>query len=256
MKKVQMTIKEIEEHLNRGQVTRDWIAQLGSDPRKGVKRLLERWRKQQARERELEEQWKAMSRFEHFYREQGLVPIAGVDEAGRGTLAGPVVAAAVILPETGYIRGLNDSKKIPAAEREQLYEEIDRLAIDWAYALVPAHRIDEINIYRASLEAMSKAVKRLRLSPRVLLNDAVLLPDIEIVQEKLIGGDRQSVSIAAASIMAKVTRDRWMADLDAKYPKYGFARHKGYATTEHLEALKRYGLTPEHRRSFAPVREA
>lgn len=255
MKTVKMTIKEIEAHLNRGQVTREWVAQLASDPRQGVKRLVKRWQQQQERERESRERWEAMSRFEHFYRERGLVPIAGVDEAGRGPLAGPVVAAAVILPEMCYIRGLNDSKKLQAAEREYVYEEIDRQAVDWTVAVVPAHRIDEINIYHASLEAMSSAVKQLRPSPSVLLNDAFLLPDIEIVQEKIIRGDGQSVSIAAASIMAKVTRDRLMVELDAEYPEYGFAQHKGYATAEHLDALKRHGLTPEHRRSFAPVKD-
>lgn len=255
MKRVNMTIQEIKERLSAPNLPAEWFTQLESDPRQGVQNLLKQWKRQQEREHQLKDQWATMSRFEQFYRSQGLVPVAGIDEAGRGPLAGPVVAAAVILPDECYIRGLNDSKKLQSEERERLYCEIDRWAVDWATAAVPVQRIDEINIYQASLEAMTLAVARLNTLPQVLLNDAVVLPGIDIVQEKIIGGDGQSVSIAAASVMAKVTRDRLMVELGGKYPQYGFERNKGYSTAEHLQALRAYGPTPEHRRSFAPVRE-
>lgn len=254
MKRVELTIKEIEARLLKGDVSEAWLARLQQDPRKGVQKLLAQRQQKLEREHRLREQWDNMSRFERFYRGQGLPLVAGVDEAGRGPLAGPVVAAAVMLPDGCIIPGLNDSKKLSAAERERLYNEIDRCAIDWAAAAVSAHRIDEINIYRASLEAMTLAVKKLRPFPDVLLNDAVLLEDFKIVQEKIAGGDRQSVSIAAASVMAKVTRDRLMTALDKQYPEYNFAQNKGYGTAEHLQALREYGPTDAHRRSFAPVR--
>lgn len=254
MKHVKMTIQEVKEQLKKPGNSSAWLQELEMDSRQGVQKLLRQWKQQQAREQRLKKQWETMSHFEQFYRTQGLIPIAGVDEVGRGPLAGPVVAAAVILPDVCYIPGLNDSKKLQAAERQALYDEIDRLAIGWKTAVVPVKRIDEINIYQASLEAMTLAVKQLETAPQVLLNDAVVLPDIEIVQEKITGGDGRSVSIAAASIMAKVTRDRLMIALGVKYPQYGFERHMGYGTAEHLRALREYGPTAEHRRSFAPVR--
>lgn len=255
MKQAKMTIQEIKRKLGEADVSEEWVLQLESDERKGVQRLLARWKRQRERERLLRQKWQEMSRFERFYREQGLEPIAGVDEVGRGPLAGPVVAAAVILPHDCYIRGLNDSKKLTPPERERLFVEIDRMAVAWATSAVPAQRIDEINIYRASLEAMSLAVRQLTPQPHVLLNDAVVLPDLEVVQEKIVDGDEKSISVAAASIVAKVTRDRLMKRLGELYPQYGFERNMGYATAEHLEALKRYGPTAEHRRSFAPVRD-
>lgn len=255
MNKIKMTIKEIREQLNSTDVSTAWLRRLEGDPRQGVQQLLQQWHRRQERKRQLKKQWETMSHFERFYKAQGLMPIAGVDEAGRGPLAGPVVAAAVILPDDCYIPGLNDSKKLQATEREHLYAEIDRLAIAWKTAVVPVERIDEINIYNASLEAMTLAVKLLDRLPKVLLNDAVILPEIDAVQEKIVDGDRRSVSIAAASVMAKVTRDHLMKELGARYPEYGFERHMGYATAEHLQALREYGPTKAHRRSFAPVRE-
>lgn len=256
MNNVHMTIKEISDRFKKTDVSREWIAQLEADSRQGVQKLLAQWKRRQQREQQLKKQWEAMAHFERFYRAQGLTNIVGVDEVGRGPLAGPVVAAAVILPDNCYIPGLNDSKKLQAAEREQLYKQIDRTAVAWSTASVPVKRIDEINIYQASLEAMTLAVRQLNKVPHVLLNDAVILPDVEIVQEKVIGGDNRSISIAAASIMAKVTRDRLMRELGKVYPQYGLERHMGYATTEHLHALRQYGPTEAHRQSFAPVRDA
>lgn len=256
MNRVHLTIKEISERLKKTDVPLEWIAQLETDPRQGVQKLLAQWKRRKKHEQQLKKQWESMSHFERFYRAQGLKPIAGVDEVGRGPLAGPVVAAAVILPDDCYIPGLNDSKKLQLSEREKLYNQIDRTAVAWATASVSVKRIDEVNIYQATLEAMTQAVNQLNQVPQVLLNDAVVLPDIEVVQEKVIGGDQRSISIAAASIMAKVTRDRFMEKLGEVYPQYGFERHMGYATAEHLQALRKYGPTEVHRQSFAPVRNA
>lgn len=185
--------------------------------------------------------------------------IAGIDEAGRGPLAGPVVAACCILPKDAVILYLNDSKKVTALRREALLPEIKEKAIAYGIGIVDEKQIDEINILQADYEAMRIAVQKtsamlqakgLADAPGLLLNDAVTIPGVEIPQESIIKGDAKSVSIAAASILAKVTRDQLMEAYDAQYPKYGFARNKGYGTKEHIEALKRLGPCPIHRRSF------
>ncbi len=185
--------------------------------------------------------------------------IAGIDEAGRGPLAGPVVAACCILPKDAVILYLNDSKKVTALRREALLPEIKEKAIAYGIGIVDEKRIDEINILQADYEAMRIAVQKtsamlqakgLADAPGLLLNDAVTIPGVEIPQESIIKGDAKSVSIAAASILAKVTRDQLMEAYDAQYPEYGFARNKGYGTKEHIEALKRLGPCPIHRRSF------
>ena len=190
----------------------------------------------------------AMKEYERQY--PGLF-ICGIDEAGRGPLAGPVAAGAVILPEDQTILRLNDSKKLSPEAREELYEEIREKAVSWSVAMVNAETIDEINILQAVYEAMRQAVHGLSRTPDIYLNDAVLIPGLpEEKQVKIIHGDAKSLSIAAASIMAKVTRDRLMEEYDAIYPEYGFARHKGYGTREHIDAIKKYGMCPIHRRSF------
>lgn len=185
--------------------------------------------------------------------------IAGIDEAGRGPLAGPVVAACCILPKDAVILYLNDSKKVTALRREALLPEIKEKAIAYGIGIVDEKQIDEINILQADYEAMRIAVQKtsamlqakgLADAPDLLLNDAVTIPGVEIPQESIIKGDAKSVSIAAASILAKVTRDQLMEAYDAQYPEYGFARNKGYGTKEHIEALKRLGPCPIHRRSF------
>ncbi len=181
--------------------------------------------------------------------------IAGVDEAGRGALFGPVVAAAVMLNPRRRIVGLDDSKRLPAARREILADRIKQHAIAWAVAVVEADRIDAWNIYQASRQAMAEAVRRLAVQPDYLLVDALTL-ELPVEQRSLIHGDARSVSIAAASILAKVTRDALMVEWDARYPQYGLARNKGYSTPDHLAALRRHGPTPLHRFSFAPVRLA
>ena len=176
--------------------------------------------------------------------------ICGIDEAGRGPLAGPVVAGAVILPRGCEIFHLNDSKKLSAARREELYDEIMEKAVSVGVGMASPARIDEINILQATYEAMRQAVDSLSTEPELLLNDAVTIPEMTIPQVPIIKGDAKSVSIAAASIIAKVTRDRLMTQYDDILPGYGFAQNKGYGSKEHIEALKSLGPTPIHRRSF------
>jgi ribonuclease HII len=180
--------------------------------------------------------------------------IAGVDEAGRGPLAGPVVAAAVILDDLHPIAGLNDSKKLTARRREQLFDEIRAKALCFAVAQASVEEIDSLNILQATLLAMRRAVEGLRLKPGKVLVDGNRLPVLDVVAEAIVQGDALVPAISAASILAKVTRDRWCAQVDAAYPQYGFATHKGYGTAEHLQALRQHGACPLHRSSFAPVR--
>jgi len=195
------------------------------------------------------------SRFERAARKLGWTRIAGLDEAGRGALFGPVVAAAVILNPKRRIVGLDDSKKLSPDRRGELAPRIKEYALAWAVAEIDAQRIDAWNIYQASRQAMQAALEQLTIRPDYLLLDALKL-DVLIEQKSLIKGDAKSVSIAAASILAKTYRDMRMEEWDAVYPQYGLAQHKGYATPEHLEALRVHGPTPLHRHSFTPVREA
>lgn len=198
-----------------------------------------------------------MLHWEYFYASLGQVPVAGFDEAGRGPLAGPVVAAAVILPpEDCYPVALRDSKQLTPARREAAFEFLQDLpgsAI--GVGIIGAEEIDRINILEATRKAMLYALNALPVLPAALLIDALFLPGTDIPQRSLVRGEEASVSIAAASIIAKVTRDRLMIEADRRYPAYGFARHKGYGTRLHLAALAEYGPTPIHRRSFRPVRE-
>ena len=179
--------------------------------------------------------------------------VAGVDEAGRGPLAGPVVAAAVILDDLKPIPGLADSKTLSARQRERLSEAIHARALCFSVAQASVEEIDQLNILQATLLAMRRAVMGLRLKPNKVLVDGNRLPTLEIMAEAVVQGDRKVQAISAASILAKVARDRWCLEIDAEYPAYGFAAHKGYGTAQHLEALKRHGATPWHRRSFSPV---
>ena len=179
--------------------------------------------------------------------------VAGVDEAGRGPLAGPVVAAAVILDERAPIAGLNDSKKLTAARREKLYDEIRAKALCCSIAIASVEEVDRLNILQATMLAMQRAVEGLRLKPVCVLVDGNRLPRLEVPAEAIVKGDALVASISAASILAKVHRDRWCEEIDRLYPQYGFAAHKGYGTALHLSALQAHGACPEHRRSFSPV---
>lgn len=190
----------------------------------------------------------AMKEFEREY--DGCSLICGVDEAGRGPLAGPVAAGAVILPKDCTILYLNDSKKLSEKRREELFLEIREKAVSYSVGIVGPERIDEINILQATYEAMRQAVSGLGAVPDLLLNDAVTIPELAIPQVPIIKGDAKSVSIAAASILAKVTRDHLMEEYDRQFPQYGFAKHKGYGTAAHVAAIREFGPCPIHRRSF------
>ncbi len=220
----------------------------GTDERAGVKNIIHKFQKKEFDLQKERERLALMKKYEEQYKEYHM--ICGIDEAGRGPLAGPVVAGAVILPADCEILYLNDSKKLSASRREQLYEEIMEKASAVGVGMASPARIDEINILQATYEAMRAAVEDLGVKPDILLNDAVTIPEITIPQVPVIKGDAKSVSIAAASIIAKVTRDRLMIQYDEILPEYGFARHKGYGSKEHIEAIRRLGASPIHRRTF------
>ena len=218
------------------------------DTRSGVQALIRRSEKQrEALEKETARMYQ-LQQYEREYENEGL--ICGIDEVGRGPLAGPVVAGAVILPKNCEILYLNDSKQLSAEKREQLYDVILEHAVAVGIGIVSPQRIDEINILQATYEAMRQAIGKLNPQPAVLLNDAVRIPQVAIQQVPIIKGDAKSVSIAAASIVAKVTRDRMMEQYEEVFPGYGFARNKGYGSKEHIEALQTMGPTAIHRRSF------
>ncbi len=193
-----------------------------------------------------------MRTLENALRRVGFAYVAGVDEVGRGCLAGPVVAAAVVLHPDRHIAGVCDSKAVPSAERERLYDRIVNRAVAWAVASADPDEIDRINIHQASLRAMQRAVMALAPLPDIVLVDAFRVPGLPMAQRGVLHGDRRCSAIAAASIVAKVTRDRQMLQLHGRDPRYGFDRHKGYATADHLEAVARYGYSEMHRRSFRP----
>ena len=216
------------------------------DTRNGVRKLLEQLHKKEAAYQKELARTEAMKVYEHKYEDLGY--ICGIDEVGH--LAGPVVAGAVILPKDCKILYLNDSKQLSAKKREELYDVIMREAVSVGIGMRSPERIDEINILQATYEAMREAVSKLDVMPQVLLNDAVTIPQITIPQVPIIKGDAKSVSIAAASIVAKVTRDRLMEEYDKVFPEYGFASNKGYGAAVHIEALKKYGPTPIHRKTF------
>ena len=212
------------------------------------KREEEKLKKQQEKLQKELERTEAMSVYEKEYSD--CTYICGIDEVGRGPFAGPVVAGAVILPKDDPILYLNDSKKLSEKKREALYDEIMERAVATGIGIVSPARIDEINILQATYEAMRQAIAKLDPAPQILLNDAVTIPQVAIPQVPIIKGDAKSVSIAAASILAKVTRDHMMEEYDKEYPEYGFAKHKGYGTAAHIAAVKEFGPTPIHRRTF------
>ncbi|MEM7410664.1 MAG: ribonuclease HII [Myxococcota bacterium] len=232
-----------------------WLVRLAEDPRRGAQQLaatLERRRA--ARRREARRVARLFARRRALFAE-GARHVAGVDEVGVGPLAGPVVAAAVVLPARVVLPGLNDSKRLQAPDRERLDHAIRAQALSVSVAEVEPEEIDRRNILQATLEAMRRAVCELDIEPDHVLVDARIIPGVLAPQTPLVGGDGRDGSIAAASIVAKVYRDARMQELDARYPGYGFAQHKGYGTAAHLEALARHGASPIHRRSFAPVAE-
>ncbi len=245
-----LTIKEIGDLFKTEDIEKlnELIKEFSSDERDGVKKyILLAKKKLLAYEKEVL-RTEGLKEYERKYESLGYV--CGIDEVGRGPLAGPVVAGAVILPKDSKILYLNDSKKLTAKKREELYDVIMEEAVSVGLGFVGPERIDEINILNATYEAMRDAVSKLSVVPDVLLNDAVTIPGLSMKQVPIIKGDAKSVSIAAASIVAKVTRDRLMVEYDAVYPEYNFKSNKGYGSADHIEALKKYGKTPIHRNSF------
>lgn len=244
------SITEIKEEINKLPLLqqKEKVKEYENDERLGVKKIIESVNKNIALyEKELE-RTKQMKVYEERY--QDCAYICGVDEVGRGPLAGPVVAAAVILPKDCDILYLNDSKQLSEKKREALYDEIMEKAISVGIGMANHEVIDEINILQADYVAMRQAISLLEKKPDILLNDAVTIPDIDIKQVPIIKGDTKSISIAAASIVAKVTRDRMMVEYDEVYPGYGFAKNKGYGTKEHMEAIRTLGPCAIHRRTF------
>ena len=219
-----------------------------SDERIGVKKIIESAQKRIVALEQEKQRIEGLRQYEEKYKEFDY--ICGIDEVGRGPFAGPVVAGAVILPKDCRILYINDSKQLSEKKREELYDVIMREAVACAVGYATPERIDEINILQATYEAMREAISKLDPGPDILLNDAVTIPGVAIRQVPIIKGDAKSISIGAASIIAKVTRDRLMKEYDTVFPEYGFAANKGYGSAAHIEALKKYGPTPIHRRSF------
>ena len=224
------------------------INEYSSDERAAVKKLIDKYNKQLIALENEKIRTENMKRYEREYEQYGY--ICGIDEAGRGPLAGPVVAASVILPKDCDILYINDSKQLSQKKRDELFDIIKEKAVSYGVGIVGSERIDEINILNATYEAMRDAIDNMKVKPDILLNDAVTIKGVNIKQVPIIKGDAKSISIAAASIIAKVTRDRIMEEYDKIYPEYGFAKHKGYGCTTHIDTIKEIGPCPIHRKSF------
>jgi len=248
-----MNVREVEEALFKDPSPR-MLCACQKDPRQGVRHLAVRLLKFQQAQAVEDARIQQMLIEENKLWQQGWVLLAGIDEAGRGPLAGPVVAAACILPVRFNLPGVNDSKMLTESKREKLFPLIQAQAIDYAIGSAEPAEIDALNILQATKLAMKRAVEGLTVRPNYLMIDALKLPNVRLPQLPLVRGDQLSATIAAASILAKVTRDRLMVELDALYPEYTFSKNKGYGTSEHMEVLRRLGPCPLHRKSFAPMK--
>ncbi len=245
------SVKEVKNKLNdcdKGGLSA-FILAYETDSRRGVQTLVQQAKRRLEKIQNEEDRILHMRQFDAMYRKD-LSLLCGIDEAGRGPLAGPVVAGAVIFPKDADILYINDSKQLSEGLREKLFDEIKSKAIAVGVGIATEIEIDSVNILQATFLAMKRAVSNLSVAPEVLLNDAVIIPDLMIPQEKIIKGDAKSFSIAAASIIAKVTRDRLMIKYDEEYPGYGFKMHKGYGTKAHYEAIRKQGICPIHRKTF------
>jgi len=247
-----LTITAVKERLL-AQPSDDELRFFAMDERAGVQKLLTSYYQRQEKQAQIKQKFAERLSFEQEAWAQGFV-LAGVDEVGRGPLAGPVVAAAVVIDESFDILEVHDSKQLSLKQRNLLAPAIKEAAVDFAFGVVSPEVIDEINIYEASRVAMKMAIEKLKVKPDGLLIDAMVV-DLPFLQEKLIKGDDRSISIGAASILAKVYRDELMAEYDLKYPGYGFAQNAGYGTKAHLAGLAKLGITPIHRKTFAPVKK-
>jgi len=249
-----LTIKEIETFLATEGVNEEVVDALLKDERAGVVSLARKYQRLIEREKEKINRWKQFARTEERLREKGYSLIAGIDEAGRGPLAGPVVAAAVILDPEQTIIGLDDSKKLTEEEREELFEIISEKALAIGIGIIDNKTIDRVNILQATFKAMQEALKKINPSPDYVLVDGNReIPDLNFEQENIIDGDSRVNAIAAASVIAKVTRDRMLVEYHQEYPVYGFASNKGYGTGEHIRALEKYGPCPLHRFTYSIV---
>lgn len=248
------TIKEITKRLKEASDVEQWMEEIEQDERAGVQKAWAQFQKRLEKKRALQQAHDEKIAFDGSYLPNSDGYIAGVDEAGRGPLAGPVVTAAVILPnDCQALLGLNDSKQLAKETRERFAVLIREYAIAYAIHFQPVEEIDRLNIYEATKESMKASVDGLKVKPDFVLVDAMTLP-IDIPQASIIKGDAKSLAIAAASILAKTARDDYMTKLDEQYPQYGFAKHAGYGTKQHLEAIELYGITPHHRKSFEPIK--
>ncbi|GAB4072479.1 ribonuclease HII [Barrientosiimonas marina] len=252
----QYSIAQLKQLFAAGHIDESWLNELKSDNRKGVQKLIKQYERQRLQEQALEENFRRMSRYEQALYAKGCHYIAGIDEAGRGPLAGPVVASAVILPPDFKLLGLNDSKQLTEKVRNDYFTLIKQAAVSYGIAIIDNQTIDVINISEAANRAMYEAVDQLDPSPDHILIDAVPLHELPTTSDAITKGDQRSISIAAASILAKVTRDQLMKEIAENYPEYGFKSNMGYGTKQHLETLKERGVSPYHRRTFAPVRDA
>ena len=246
------SVREIKEIIETLEVEKymEYIELLRVDERKSVQGLAIKLAKKLDNIRKEEERLETINIFENEGYDKGYLYIGGIDEAGRGPLAGPVVASVVVFKKDTKIEGVSDSKKLSEAKRDELFEVIKEEALDYGIGIVNNEEIDEFNILNATYMAMKKAINCLKKAPDYLLVDAATIPGIDISQNPIVKGDSKSISIAAASILAKVTRDSIMYQYDRVYPEYGFKSHKGYGTKEHYEAIEKYGITPIHRKSF------
>lgn len=248
-----MKINEVKELLA-GTPTSEQLAELKADERSGVQKLLAAYYKRLEKAAQEKERFTKMLSYEKKYYAQGIQYVAGVDEAGRGPLAGPLVIAAVILPQDVFISGLNDSKQLSATKRDKLYDEVLAQAVAIEVNIVSVSNIDKYNIYTATQRGMAEVLEHLPVRPQVALIDAMPVEAKGMETVSIIHGDALSASIAAASIIAKVTRDRIMERMDVLYPAYGFANNKGYGSGAHMQAIAEFGATKWHRRSYEPVK--
>ncbi len=250
-----LSIAQIEEKLATIlEETDSFLVELQGDDRKGVQHCINKWKRQREQEKFLKAKFNQMNEYERKFRGQGFKFIAGIDEVGRGPLAGPVVAAAVILPEDFFLAGIDDSKKLTEKKRQEFDRVIRSEALAVSISMIHADEIDEINIYEATKKAMKTAIASLKPVPDFLLIDAMKL-ETPYPSESIIKGDAKSISIAAASIVAKVARDELMKEISVTYPAYGFQHNMGYGTKEHIQAIQQQGIISWHRKSFAPVKD-
>lgn len=246
------SVNQIKQHLSSVDLDKipEAIKIYLEDERISVKKLIEQYQKKYIKYQNELQRIKEISKYETELYQKGKTFIAGIDEVGRGPLAGPVMTCAVILPKDCNVLGINDSKKLSASQRENICIQLKKIAIDISISKLEADEIDKINILQSVYKSMKQSVNNLNTKPDIVLVDAVSIPNINVEQLSIVKGDAKSISIAAASIIAKVTRDKLMDEYSKKYPEYGFERNKGYGTKEHIDAIKEYGLCPIHRRTF------